>query len=384
VLAVGTPRDGVLRGDLVLQGGGDPVLTTEGLAELADRVKATGVRSVSGKLLVDDFRFDAERLGSGWNSDDEPYYYSAQISALSVNRNVLTVTVTPGAEAGTPAVVRVEPVPDYAHVTSTATTGAPGSTSRVDVTRERARNEIRVRGSVPAGGEPASDKVTVEEPELYAGALFRKLLAERGVRIAGEMERRKTTEGAVEVAARESEPLSGIAAKLNKPSDNLVAEMLLKELGYRVKGTGSASAGSDVVEAWLKEIGVATGGVKVNDGSGLSRMDLVTGRAISEMLVHASKQPWKDPFLASLPIGGVDGTLRNRMKGTAAEKNVRAKTGTLLHVTALSGYVATAGGEPLVFSILINGYPGPSTGPTGSKRIEDLIAVALAEHRPAP
>jgi len=380
VLASAPVKDGVLRGDLTLQGGGDPVLTTEHLAALADRVHAAGIRRVTGKLLADDYRYDAERLGNGWNSDDEPFYYSAQISALSVNRNVLTVDVSPGPEPGAPVIVGVQPVPDHMKILSSAVTGAPGSQTRIDVTRQRARNEVRVTGSIAAGAQPVmGERVTVEEPQLYAAALFRHLLAERGVRVEGPTERGKTADGAAVIAAHESEPLSSIVARLNKPSDNLIAEMLLKELGYAVKQSGSASAGGDVIEGWLKDIGIDTGGVRVRDGSGLSRLDLVTARAVSELLIHASKQPWKDVFVASLPIGGVDGTLRNRMKGTPAEKNVRAKTGTLTHVTALSGYVTTASGEPLVFSILINNYPGPSTGPMGSKRIEDLIATALAE-----
>lgn len=385
VLAEGGRAEDRVEGDLVLQGGGDPVLETPDLEKLADAVKAAGIRRVTGGLKVDDYRFDDERLGIGWNSDDEPYYYSAQISALTLNRNVLTLDVTPGKSSGSPAGIRVKPLEGYVTVAGTVQTGASGSPTAVRISRERARNEVRVAGSIAVDAMPLTDReVTMEEPELFTAALFRQLLEQRGIRIEGPTRRQAAAPGAAEVAAVSSPPLSRIVALLNKPSDNLVAEILLKELGYSVKKRGDATAGSEVVEGWLKEIGIDTGGIRVNDGSGLSRLDLVTARAVSDLLVKADGQPWKEVYAASLPVAGVDGTLRSRMKGTAAEKTVHAKTGSLSHVSALSGYVTAAGGERLVFSILTNNYPGPSNAPASPKRIEDQIAVALAEYKASP
>ena len=371
---------GVLRGDLVLQGGGDPVLESTDLAALADAVKAAGVQRVTGALRVDDTRYDTERLGSGWSWDNEPYYYSPQISALSVDRNVATVDVLPGKSPGAPAVVEVRPLEGYLKIVERPSTAEAGTATRLQVTRERGRNELRVTGVIAAGAAPSRGRtVTVEAPELLAGKLFRKLLVERGVQVAGPVLRGAAPVGAAEVAAHRSPPLGGIVALLNKPSDNLIAEMLLKELGHARTGEGSAASGGKVVRAWLERLGIDAGGVRVADGSGLSRMDLVTARAVSDLLVKADAEPWREVFVRSLPIAGVDGTLRARMKGTAAENNVRAKTGTLTSVTALSGYVTTRSGERLVFSILANNYQGPATGPTGSKRTEDAIATALAE-----
>jgi D-alanyl-D-alanine carboxypeptidase/D-alanyl-D-alanine-endopeptidase (penicillin-binding protein 4) len=336
---------------------------------------------VRGDLLADDFRYDAERLGNGWNWDDEPYYYSAQVSALSVNRNVLTVDVLP-TEAGKPVEVRVKPVEGVIKIVERPVTGAPGAQTRISVVRERGRNEVRVTGTMAEDAQPIRDRlVTMEEPQLYAAALFRKLLADRGIRVSGEVRRAAAPSDADVLAEHRSAPMSEIVSLLNKPSDNLIAEMLVKELGKVCKDSGDWNTGTEVVEEWLKSIGIDTGGVKVNDGSGLSRMDLVTARAVSDLLVRAQEQPWRDSFLSSLPVAGVDGTLRNRMRGTAAEKNVRAKTGTLLHVTALSGYVTGALGERLVFSILINHFPGPASGPAGSRQAEDAIALAVADYR---
>lgn len=382
VLATAPPADGVIEGALVLQGGGDPVLETPDLEKLADALKTAGVRKVTGGLTADDFRYDAERLGIGWNSDDEPFYYSAQISALTLNRNVLNVDVFPGKTEGEPAVVKVRPLPEYVRVVAQPTTGKAGSQSRVNFSRDRARNDLRITGTIAVDGAPLKDReLTMEEPELFTAGVFRKLLAERGIEVTGETSRGKAPAGAAPLAQVQSRPLSEIVALLNKPSDNLVAEMLLKELGYVGKQSGTATAGSDVVEGWLKEIGIRTAGVTVNDGSGLSRMDLVTARVLSDLLIYADKQPWREVFIQSLPVAGIDGTLRNRMKETAAASNVKAKTGSLAHVSALSGYVTTSGGERVVFSVIINNVLIPTSNANAAKRIEDAIAVALAEQK---
>lgn len=383
VLARGERRGQTLHGDLILQGGGDPTLETDDLEALADAVRLAGIRRVTGRLLVDDTRYDSRRLGAGWNSGDEPYYYSAQISALSVDRNVVRLDIRPGGAAGEPAHVQVRPVEGYVRIVERPTTGPAGSETRIDVNRERGRNDVRVTGSI-ALDAPSREgvPVTVEDPARFAGALFRELLARRGVRVRGEVELGVAPPSATVVGDRLSPPLAEIVALLNKPSDNLIAEMLLKELGFVCRGSGDARSGAEVVVAWLREMGIDTGGVRIHDGSGLSRLNLVTARAVSELLLRAERCPWRDAFVASLPVAGADGTLRSRMQGSAAQGKVVAKTGTLMHVTSLSGYAAAANGRRLVFSILVNNYPGPSTGPAGAKRIEDLIAIALAEHEP--
>ncbi len=382
VLAAGKVKDGVLDGALVLRGGGDPVLETENLAGPADAVQRSGIREVRGGILADDFRFDAARLGDGWNWDDEPYYYSAQISALTVNRNVLQVELLPGAHAGEPAQVLFKPLADFLTVGERPVTGPAGSPSNWDVVRERARNVVRITGRIAEGAAPQPSKdATVEEPELYAAALFRKLLADRGVKVLGDVRRAVTPPDAAELASTRSAPLSEIAALLNKPSDNLIAEMLLKELGYAGTHSGTAESGVRVVTGFLKEQGIDTGGLSIHDGSGLSRLDLVTTRALTDLLVRADHAPWKAAYFQSLPIAGVDGTLRGRLKGTPAERNLHAKTGSLSHVSGLTGYVRTGGGEPLAFSVLINNYPGAAPGTDSPKRVEDAIAVALAEEK---
>lgn len=384
VVAAGKPSsEGVVEGDLILVGGGDPVLETRDLEKLADAVKATGAREIAGGLVADDHRYDDERLGIGWNSDDEPFYYSAQITALTVNRNVLLVDVEPGMAVGDLAGVKVGPAPEYISVENRVRTVAADGGTLVRITRRRARNEVVISGRIALGSAAVRGReVTMEEPQLYAAQIFRNLLAARGIQVKGANRHARSPLAGVELASHQSIPLSEILPLLNKPSDNLIAEMLLKEIGFAVRKSGDATAGSEVLEAWLKEIGIDNGGVRINDGSGLSRLDLVTSRAVSDLLLWVDQQPWRETFIRSLPVAGVDGTLRSRLRGTAAEKNLMAKTGSLSHVTALGGYVTGRGGQRYVVSILINNYPGSLNGAAGAKRAEDAIAIALAESPP--
>ncbi|MFN3652943.1 MAG: D-alanyl-D-alanine carboxypeptidase/D-alanyl-D-alanine-endopeptidase [Armatimonadota bacterium] len=380
VLQTGKRSGSTLAGDLILQGGGDPVLETKDLERLADAVKAGGIRVVTGALRVDDSRYDRRRLGTGWEADDESYYYAAQVSALSVNSNVMKVDVLPAARAGAPVTVKQSPIPGYAALAERPLTGSADTKSDLDVMRLRGRNALKITGTIGVGGRPLREvEVTVEEPQRFAGALFRQLLAQRGVKVAGPVRDLPAPDSARALTSLTSPPLSRLVSLLNKPSNNLIAEMLLKEIGYREKGKGDTHTGSEVLEDWLAKLGVPAGGVLVNDGSGMSRHDLVTARAVSELLVKARAQPWGPVFTESLPVMGVDGTLRSRLKGTSAEGKIQAKTGTLSHVTALSGYATSRDGKRRVFSILINHHPGPTGGANGAKRAEDAIALALVE-----
>jgi D-alanyl-D-alanine carboxypeptidase/D-alanyl-D-alanine-endopeptidase (penicillin-binding protein 4) len=373
-------KDGVLRGDLALRGGGDPVLMPEDLARLASRVHAAGIRAVQGRLIADDTRFDSERLGSGWTADDEPAYYSAQISALTVNRNVVSVQVRPGPAPGAHPQVEVGPLQTYLEVDNQAQTGARGSPAKLEVTRARASNRLVIRGSIPIGApERPAESITVEDPTLFTALVFRKLLAAAGVNIAGRTVRGPTPAQAAPVAEFVSRPLREVVAELNKPSDNLIAEMLLKTLGAEREGQGTAAAGLRQVRSLLKTAGVDLERVQPHDGSGLSRRNLTTPHAIVQLLAYVRGQPYFESFYASLPVAGVDGTLRRRMVASTAGGRVHAKTGTIMHVSALSGYVTAANGEEIAFSVMTNNFPG-STGRSGPvKEMEDRIAILLSE-----
>jgi D-alanyl-D-alanine carboxypeptidase/D-alanyl-D-alanine-endopeptidase (penicillin-binding protein 4) len=368
---------GVLEGDLVLKGGGDPTLRTADLTDLARQVRSRGITKVTGDLVADDSLFDSRRLGWGWSWDDLPYYYSAEISALNLNRNVVDVFVQPGRIVGSAAVVKLEPPTDYMTIDNAATTGAPDAKRSVWVDRPLGVNTIRIGGTVPLGAKVtvSDESITVKGPALYAGSVFKDRLARQGVLVLGKVVSGRLSNGAEKLAAHRSEPLSTILALLNKPSDNLIAEVLLKTLGAVVKGNGTTESGAEVATEFFQSIGMDVTALRIVDGSGLSRLNYVSPRNLVTLLTHMHGHKNAKVFMDSLPVAGVDGTLRNRMKGSPAEKNVRAKTGYVSRVSSLSGYITTRSGEPLVFSILMNHHLCSNPQATA---VQNAICEALA------
>jgi serine-type D-Ala-D-Ala carboxypeptidase/endopeptidase (penicillin-binding protein 4) len=370
-----------LDGDLFLKGTGDPTMLATDYDTLAKQVADSGVTSVRGRLVADDTWFDSTRLGLGWAWDDEPYYYNAQISALTAapdtdyDAGSIIVRVEPGADGK--AKVTTDPPTDYVKIRSTATTGAAGSDDTISVDRAHGSNLFTVTGSIPADGSADSEFMTVWEPTGYAAALFRAALQAHGVRVQGPTTRGATPAGAKEYASRESMPLSDLLVPFLKLSNNMHAEILTKTMGRATAGEGTWDAGEDAVAAVLPTLGVS-GKLSLVDGSGLSRMDQIAPDQLAALLGGASTRPWFDTWYEALPIAGkadrlTGGTLRNRMRGTAAEGRVHAKTGSLTGVSGLSGYVDTAAGERLVFSMVTNNSIGIDT-----KAVEDAVAVRLA------
>ena len=369
--------EGVLKGDLILVGGGDPVLKREHLGEMAAKLKSMGIKLVMGNVIGDDTRFDAARLGDGWCWDDEPYYYSAQISGLNLDENVVGVWVRPGSKVGDPAAVEVKPRTRYMMVRNECRTGAAGSEKTVFIDRMRGHNVIRVFGSVPLDYKPtgAEEAITMEEPTLFACWSFVDVLKDAGITVRGRALRGKKPDDAQLVIAHESPPMSEMIRLLNKPSDNLIAECLLKNLGAAISGKGTSNAGAEAEIEFLRKIGADVTAVKINDGSGLCRSNYIAPKNLLAILTYMYRHKDSKAYIDSLPIAGVDGTLRNRMKGTAAERNVHAKTGYIGRVSTISGYVTTKSGEPLVFSIMMNHHLCPNSGATA---IQNKILAALA------
>jgi D-alanyl-D-alanine carboxypeptidase/D-alanyl-D-alanine-endopeptidase (penicillin-binding protein 4) len=353
---------GTLRGSLYLKGSGDPLLEDEALDEFVQAVKRAGIRRLAGRVLGDDSRFDRRRYGDGWAWDDMPWYYSAQISALNLNENLVRVKTEPGAKPGDPVRVTVTPDEGYVKVVLRAKTGPKGSKSALFIGRELGRNRITVDGALAQDAKPEEHRpapITVESPARYAAVVLTSKLRRAGVRVDGEgREGVAPQTGAVEIGRHLSPPLKEILKRLNKPSDNLVAECMLKTLGAEkgTTGAGTTAAGREAALAWFKSIGMDPNGVDMADGSGLSRQNYVSPRNLAKLLQTMYTHPSAQVFLDSLPVAGVDGTLRNRMKGTPAEKNCRAKSGYVSGVSSLSGYVTTKDGEPLLFVILMNNH----------------------------
>lgn len=370
------PR-GVVEGDLALVGGGDPILETGDLRDIAREIRCRGIKKVAGDVIVDDYLFDDRRLGTGWAWDDLSYYYSAEISALNLNRNTVRVWIYPGKRPGEPAVVCLDPANSYMEIGSAPITGEPESQKAVWVFRTLGANVIRAGGSIPAGVRVSAPEavVTVRDPAIYAGHVFVSELRKQGIVVLGNVKRKRLPGDAVLVCEHKSPPLSEILKLLNKPSDNLIAEVLLKTLGAVIKGSGSVDSGREVEKEFLSAAGVDISGVSIVDGSGLSRLNYLTARSLVDLLSFMYRHKHFKVFLDSLPIAGVDGTLRNRMKGTRAQNNVRAKTGYVSRVSSLSGYLTTGSGEPLVFAILMNHHLCPNSSATA---IQDRICEELA------
>jgi D-alanyl-D-alanine carboxypeptidase/D-alanyl-D-alanine-endopeptidase (penicillin-binding protein 4) len=391
---------GAMRGDLVVYGRGDPTFAVrfnpEGdtdyyraIEELAANVHAAGVRRVEGDLVGDESYFKGPPVSTGWEWDDLQWYYGAEVSALTVNDNSVDLSVKPGASVGAPARITVGPSLPLVTVLDRTTTSERGTTRELSVSRPLGQNVIEVRGRLPIDDRGYTASLAVSRPALVFTTMLRSALERRGVVFTGRtrtVDAQGRADGEplqvsslVEIAARKSPPLSTIAAQVLKPSQNLYAELLLRTLG-KMSPTAdpklsSEDAGAQAVRNFLTQAGIDPAGLVMLDGSGLSRADLVTADTTLQLLVYMNRHRFSVAFRDALPVAGVDGTLRNRMKGTPAQGNVRAKTGTLGTATSLSGYVLSAAGERLAFALMINNPPRDANP---RAEFTDAVAVLLA------
>ncbi|MGW5189472.1 D-alanyl-D-alanine carboxypeptidase/D-alanyl-D-alanine endopeptidase [Kribbella sp. NPDC004138] len=383
VLATAPVRGGQLLGNLYLKGYGDPTALESDYAGLAEQLKAAGVRRVYGDLIADDTYFDHVRLGDSWAWDDEPFYYNAQISALTLAPNTdydsgtAIVESRPGAAAGAPVKLNLVPANGAITLVNTATTGAAGSSNTLTIERDHGTNVVRVTGSLPLGASVGQEWVTVWEPELYAADVFRRALAAQGITVSGRIKNAATPATAARLARDESMTVGELMTPFLKLSNNMHAETLVKAMGAVVDAEGSWPAGLGVVTDYAKSIGVDTSRIRLSDGSGLSRKVNVTADAIADVLIGAQREPWWQQWYDALPIAGnpdrfVGGTLRSRMRNTPAANNLHGKTGSLTGVTSLSGYVTNKDGRKLVFSMISNNYL------VSPRSIEDAVGVTLA------
>ena len=398
--------NGLLSGDLVLTGRGDANLSNrkfpyerkvehdgppeKALAALADAVVARGVKEIEGGVIADDSLFQLERFPSGWTIDDMLWSYGAAVSAVAVNDNTFALELRPGEREGDAAKFTVEPASDFYTIENSVHTGAHGSEEKLAVAREPGSRTIRVSGTMPAGAQTRRLTIAIEEPAEYAAALLTRLLEARGIgihRVAGARHAGDPAisgaHGSAEtvLAERLSEPLAEEIRHVNKNSLNLHAELLLLLAAHQKSGATTREEALKFAADFYKAAGIADGDVVLSDGSGLSRRDLVTPRAIVQILNYAAAQPWGEIYRSSLPIAGEDGTLSERMKNTAAEGHIFAKTGTVEHVVALSGYATTSQGAHLIFSILGNNN---SLHAQAADAVLDAIAVAMVEELGPP
>ncbi|WP_278408764.1 D-alanyl-D-alanine carboxypeptidase/D-alanyl-D-alanine endopeptidase [Pseudomonas rhodesiae] len=386
VLSTGSRQGERLAGNLYVRGLGDPTVQFADYQALAAQLASDGVREVQGDLVFDDTWFDAERLGVDWAQDDESTYYGAQISALTVSPNTdfdagtLIVTAKAPVAVGQPVSVTVSPATDYVQLSNRAISG-PGNT--YGITRQHGTNLLQLSGAL-APGKQSRQWVSVWEPTQLVANLFEQALAQQGIKVQG----RRVIGGATPATAallaeHQSAPLQELITPLLKLSNNNMSEALLKAMGRKTANAGSAAAGVAAVAGFMTRQGLDPASLSQVDGSGLSRRNLVSSLTFTELLLASARQPWFDAWYNALPIAGnadrmVGGSLRYRLRGTAAQNNLHAKTGSMAGVSSLSGYITDADGRRLVFSMVSNNYLG-NAAPV--RAVENRVAQALAQWR---
>lgn len=380
---------GTIKGDLTIFGRGDISISTaffdgdyfKGMDELANRIAQAGVKRVEGNLIGDETFFSGSPIPTGWEWDDLQWYYGAEVSALPLNDNAVDLSIKPGGQ-NAPCSVQIQPANTIYKIVNRCVTS--GSRRNIRVVKKIAQNVLEVYGTMPTGDGGYSGQIAISHPSELFVEILRQRLSQKGIIVTGrnivksEKPAFAPTVMPVEIAKLESVPFSVVAAKTMKPSQNLYTETILwtlgEQLGSKTDSQSSADKGIGIVKGFLRQIGIADDGIIQYDGSGLSRHNLITPAANVRLYEYMAKSPNALAWQNSLTIGGVDGTLRNRFKGTKAQGNMRGKTGTIDQVSALTGYVTTASGERMVISVVVNGVPA-----TGNRTSAiDAIVVALA------
>jgi D-alanyl-D-alanine carboxypeptidase/D-alanyl-D-alanine-endopeptidase (penicillin-binding protein 4) len=349
---------------LYVKGRGDPSVSTERLDGLVSDLWHRGVRSV-GDIVLDDSFFDREEFGPGWEQETSDKAWAAGVGALSLNHNAVAIYITPGERVGARARVEVDPdARDYFIIDGRVTTVRANGRRKLrpHSTPEGERSRILVEGRIPLHGQTAVMYRRVGDPAFYYGQTLKLLLRQRGMRVTGRVKRGTAPQTAVLIQGYDSAELAAIIRDMNKVSSNFIAEMVVKTLGAELKGTpGSWAKGLEVEEDLLAELGIPRGTYVLKNGSGLNDTNRFTARQLATLLQAVWKRfPVASEFVSSLGIAARDGTMRLRMEGTDAAGRLRAKTGTLERVTALSGYVQSLGGERFVFSVMVNDWAGKS------------------------
>jgi serine-type D-Ala-D-Ala carboxypeptidase/endopeptidase (penicillin-binding protein 4) len=416
-------RYGRLNGDLILVGRGDPNLSgrelpydlrtqrnddpIQALEALADALVQKGVKFIDGDVVADDSYFAFERYGEGWSQDDLVWADGAPVSALTINDNVVFVNILPADRPGEKAFVSVKPFAEYYRLDNRIITTPAGTGRKFFVNREPGSTLLTLWGNMPLDDAGANEALAIEDPAEFAAGLFRQLLEKRGIVIYGHQRTHHTelatlstfsvtalapsrggdgpprplkADQPITLASYESKPLLQDVRVINKVSQNLHAEILLRLLGRERGNAGTIEGGLEVLRGFLTQAGISSDQYVFYDGSGLSRQNLVTPHAIVQLLRYCSTQSWGVSYKTTFPIGGMDGSLSERLTAPRLQNRIMAKTGSLGGVKALSGYASTEAGQTVVFSILSNNFNLPA------KRVTDAIdglVQAILDDAPA-
>ncbi len=388
--------NGTIRGDLMIYGRGDVSFSTafydgdyyKGVDALAAKIAQAGVKRIEGNLVGDESYFTGNPIPSSWEWDDLQWYYGAEISALGVNDNAVDLSIKPSS-VNQPCRVLIQPISTIVKIVNRCLISPTGTKREIQIEKKLPQNIIEISGTMPLDDKGYRGFIAVSRPAELFVEMLRQLLISKGVfvtgqnRVIGAKDKASfavaSSVPSVEITKLESPPFSLIAAKTMKPSQNLYTETILWTLGEQVGDKTnpkltSAERGLAVVQDFLLQAGISADSVIQWDGSGLSRHNLVTPSSAVQLYSYMANSRYANAWRDSLTIGAIDGTLKNRFKETLAAGNVRGKTGTIDQVSTLSGYVTTASGEKMVFSILVNGVNDVKLRQAAIDEIVDSLA----------
>jgi D-alanyl-D-alanine carboxypeptidase/D-alanyl-D-alanine-endopeptidase (penicillin-binding protein 4) len=388
VMTDGDIGGGVLRGNLIISGAGDPSFAARFhsddpfavFRDWARHLKEIGVTRIEGDLVGDDEAFPEPWLGDSWEWDDLPYGYAAPVSALQFNENTVTAEIAPADKQETAASIKMRPLPDYLTVDCRVLTAPEGSGTHIEIQRAETGESVVIRGRVPLKAEPDAETIAVRYPTMFFLQALKRTLLSEGVDV-GQCNLVRARESSVSrpglkrLWTHTSPPLAEILKPLLKVSQNLYAETLARTLGLAAARGGTFEEGKTIVEETLRSMGIERGTYLYADGSGLSRRDLISADLLVRIFKYMYHHKYFPQFYEALPIAGVDGTITGRMKGTKAENNVHAKTGTMASVRSLSGYLRTPDGEMVAFAIIANNFLASSKA---AEFVQDAATERLA------
>lgn len=413
-------QNGRLQGDLAIVGRGDPNISgrvmpyqlkteriaphTQVLEEMADQVARKGLKIIDGDVIGDDTFYSPERYAESWGEDDLQWIDGAPVSALTFNDNVIFVDIQPGQNPGDKALVTQETETNYYEFDNRIVTTAAGIVRKVGIHRDDGSKKVALWGSIPIGDKGMKEPLAIEDPAEYTAQLFREMLERRGITVTGKTRAQHgdiaqffdqplppplppdlvnpapELTAPMVLAEHISLPLIEDVRVTNKVSENLHAELALRLIGKLGGMSPSFEGGDAALKQFLLQAGLKEDEFFFLDGSGLSRRDLVTPAAVVQLLMYARRQPWGAAYQESLPVSGVDGSLSERFLNTPAGGLIHAKTGSLSHVNALSGYGETKSGRRFVFSILCNNHNLPSAKVLAA--IDAIVQALVSQPEP--
>lgn len=378
-------------GNIIIRGLGDPSLSKyyykdplEILDHWVKKLDSMGINSIKGKIIADDSYFDDIYYGPGWSWDDFPFYYSSQVSALNINDNRVDLYIYSGDSVKDYAHIVPYPLSSYYRIVNTVKTADENSQGQVYIHRDINSNIIKLSGSVPFEKKRKASQsisVTIDEPAMFFLNLFKQKLDDNKINFSGVLVKRTDLPDNIDYSELSpalehySAPLSEIISIINQESHNLATEILFKSLGKESTGEGSFAKGSELVGKYLSKAGVNIQNVKVSDGSGLSRLNLISPRSLVNVLNYVYRSQHKDEFIKSLARPGEPGTLKRRMNRSRAEKSVSAKTGSMNNVSAICGFVNTSDNQTFAFAIMMQNFTVPLTL---ANNLQDLLLMRLS------